>query len=226
MRGVATVNSNKEKSQDKTQAPESPNSEKLRTLRKKKIEEVAVPTQAKPNLTSLKRIPSFSFKDAMAGKASASSVHSALSNSSDTDEDTYDNSEEIEDTAEVEVDEVEFTAANLEKVWVKLANQIKTSRPRIGNALLSSKPSIVDDNLITYDVLSPQQKEELMSIYNEIINYLRKALGSPVLELDFNVAEIESVSARPYTVDEKFKAMIVKNPAVLTLKQALGLDFE
>lgn len=181
--------------------------------------------QARPSLPSLKRTPSFSVKDAMSGKIAPTATASQTS-ASDTGSDALENMDDIEESFNSMVEEVDFTPKNLEQVWNRLASHIKTSRPRIGNALLANKPSIIDDNLITFDVVNQLQKDELMTNYNEIISYIRKSLGMPLLELEFNVVEADSTNARPYTIDEKFKFMIQKNPAVLTLKQALGLDFE
>lgn len=181
--------------------------------------------QARPSLPSLKRrTPSFSVKDAMAGKMASSATASPSSNDSGVD--VADSIEDAEDTFESMVEEVDFTPKNLQQVWNRFATHIKASRPRIGNALLSNKPNIIDDNHITFDVVNQLQKDEITSISNELLGYIRKSLGTPMLELDFNVVEADITNSRPYTIDEKFKFMIQKNPAVLTLKQALGLDFE
>lgn len=180
--------------------------------------------QARPSLPSLKRTPSFSVKDAIAGKVAPSAP--TPSSTSDTGADVSDSFDEVEEPFESMVEEIDFTPKNIEQVWNRFANHIKASRPRIGNALLSNKPTIIDDNHISFDVVNQQQKDEIMTISNELIGFIRKSLGTPLLELEFNVVEADSTNARPYTIDEKFKFMIQKNPAVLTLKQALGLDFE
>jgi hypothetical protein len=181
-------------------------------------------SQARPSLPSLKRTPSFSVKDAIAGKVAPPAP--TPSSTSDTGADVSDSIDEVEEPFESMVEEIDFTPKNMEQVWNRFANHIKASRPRIGNALLSSKPNIIDDNHISFDVVNQQQKDEIMTICNELIGFIRKSLGTPLLELEFNVVEADSTNARPYTIDEKFKFMIQKNPAVLTLKQALGLDFE
>jgi hypothetical protein len=178
----------------------------------------------RPSLPSLKQTPSFSVKDAMAGKITPSAPTPSSTN--DTGTDVSDNFDEVDESFESMVEEVDFTPKNMEQVWNRFANHIKASRPRIGNALLSNKPNIIDDNLISFDVVNQQQKDEITTICNELVGFIRKSLGTPMLELEFNVAETDSINARPYTIDEKFKFMIQKNPAVLTLKQALGLDFE
>lgn len=181
-------------------------------------------SQTRPSLPSLKRTPTFSVKDAMVGKVASSAT--AKSSSSDTGVDTTDSIEDADESFESMVEEIDFTPKNLEHIWNRFATHIKASRPRIGNALLSNKPNIVDDNLISFDVVNQQQKDEIMTFSNELIGYIRKSLSTPLLELEFNVVEADSTNSRPYTIDEKFKFMIQKNPAVLTLKQALGLDFE
>jgi len=179
---------------------------------------------ARTPLPTLRRSASFSVKDAMAGKVTTSPAPTASPNSSSSD--SSDLVEETEDIMENILDEVDLNQKNLEQVWGKFASYVKVSRPRIGFALMANKPNLIDDSLITFDVVNQQQKDEIMTIYNELIVFIRKSLGSPLIELELNLAEVDTTSAKPYTVDEKFKHMIVKNPAVLTLKQALGLDFE
>lgn len=182
----------------------------------------------RPSLPSLKKTPSFSVKEAMAGKvASAVNDNQSSQYTANTAAGNgHDTTDEEEDTLETSFEEVELTSKNLEIAWSRFAEHIKSSRPRIFHTLQSAKPNLIDDTLITFDVVNTLQKEDLMTIYNELVSYLRRSLSTPLLELEFNVAEFESHNARPYTVEEKFKHMIVKNPALLTLKQALGLDFE
>ncbi len=148
------------------------------------------------------------------------------SGSNSTPVDSTDIHDDSDDTIDSIVEEVDLNPKNLEKVWSHFANNIKATKTRIGFSLLSNKPTLVDDNLITFDVVNPQQKDELMTVYNELIGHIRKALGSPMLQLEFNLVEADVTNSRPYTIEEKFKHMVHKNPSVLTLKQVLGLDFE
>jgi hypothetical protein len=221
MSGVTTASSAQATLGNSTASSQDQVSSTQSTTTKKQDE---VKTQIRPSLPSLKRTPSFSVKDAMAGKTTSPSTISQTSSNSGVD--VSDSIEEVEESFDSMVEEVDFTPKNLEQVWNRLANHVKASRPRIGNALLSNKPNIIDDNTITFDVVNQLQKDELTTIYNELVGFIRKSLGTPMLELEFNVVEADSTNARPYTIDEKFKFMIQKNPAVLTLKQALGLDFE
>lgn len=188
----------------------------------------AMQKQPRPSLPSLKKTPSFSIKDAMAGKMPpASATEAALSQTSSAVSNlTSESIEEEEELVDNNIEEVELTPKNLEIAWNKFADYIKPARPRIYHTLMSTKPTLMEDNLVTFDVMNTLQKDDLMNICNELVNFLRRSLGTPMLELVFNLADIESTNSRPYTVEEKFKHMIQKNPAVLTLKQTLGLDFE
>ena len=134
--------------------------------------------------------------------------------------------EEEEEEVEYTLEEVELNAKNLEIAWDRFASHILKNRPRIGFTLQANKPTLIDDMNISFEVVNHHQKDELMGIYNELIHFLRKSLGTSILELEFIVVEADTTNAKPYTIDEKFKSMISKNPALLTLKQALGLDFE
>lgn len=190
-------------------------------------QEETKPISTRPLLPSLKRANSISVKDAMAGKVSPPTTSSTPnSGNSITPTDSIDSFDDADGIIEAVVEEVDLTPKNLERVWARFADNIKATKTRIGFSLLSNKPTLIDDNLITFDVVNLQQKEELMTVYNELIGHVRKSLGSPMLQLEFNLVEADVTNSRPYTIEEKFKHMAHKNPAVLTLKQVLGLDFE
>lgn len=185
---------------------------------------------SRPSLPQLKRTPSFSVKSAMEGKVPpttpTSTQQGTLGATSNGTAGNIGDLEEEEEILDTEIIEVELTQKNLEQAWSKYADYIKPSRPRIYHTLMSTKPTLLNDTSISFDVMNTLQKDDLMNVFNELISYLRRSLGSPLLELEFNVAEFESTNAKPYTLEDKFKHMIQKNPAVLTLKQVLGLDFD
>lgn len=57
----------------------------------------------------------------------------------------------------------------------------------------------------------------------EILGFLRTELKNTSIAFDYQVSE-DTEERRPYTAEEKFKAMAKKNPALLKLAEEFGLD--
>lgn len=57
----------------------------------------------------------------------------------------------------------------------------------------------------------------------ELLGFLRKKLKNSSIAFDYQINE-DKEERRPYTSEEKFKAMAKKNPALLKLAEEFGLD--
>lgn len=66
-------------------------------------------------------------------------------------------------------------------------------------------------------------EETLTSMKGELIRFLRARFNEPNLIIESRVAPTE-VKRQPYTAQEKFNYMAEKNPLIIELQQALGLD--
>lgn len=66
-------------------------------------------------------------------------------------------------------------------------------------------------------------EETLTSMKGELVRFLRMRFNEPNLTIESRVAPAE-VKRQPYTAQEKFNYMAEKNPLLIELQQALGLD--
>ena len=69
------------------------------------------------------------------------------------------------------------------------------------------------------------QMDALQGMRYDLLGYLKSRFNAPKLEINARVAPHE-VNRLPYTPAEKFNYMAEKNPYLLQLKQALGLDVD
>ncbi|MEO9806130.1 MAG: hypothetical protein ABJF04_22915 [Reichenbachiella sp.] len=57
----------------------------------------------------------------------------------------------------------------------------------------------------------------------ELLGFLRLELKNSAIAFNYEISE-DTEERRPYTSEEKFKAMAKKNPALLKLADEFGLD--
>ena len=116
-----------------------------------------------------------------------------------------------------------FELHELKNVWKSYCDQLhKTGRMAMLGTLTLSEPALQADYKITYEVHNDSQMRELELEKPDLIGFLRKQLKNYTLEFVIEKSEA-SKSFKPYTSEEKLKAMEDRNPHVLFLRQKLGL---
>ena len=117
-----------------------------------------------------------------------------------------------------------FELSDLKNVWKAYCDQLhKTGRMAMLGTLTLSEPTIDDNYRISYEVHNDSQMRELELEKPDLIGFLRKQLKN--YTLDFVIEKSEaSKSFKPYTSEEKFKAMEERNPNVRFLRQKFGLQ--
>ena len=117
-----------------------------------------------------------------------------------------------------------FELNELKNVWKSYCDQLhKTGRMAMLGTLTLSEPALHADYKITYEVHNDSQMRELELEKPDLIGFLRKQLKN--YTLDFSIEKSEaSKSFKPYTSEEKLKAMEDRNPNVRFLRQKLGLQ--
>ncbi len=117
----------------------------------------------------------------------------------------------------------EVNRALLLQVWNDYAlTQKKKGRSSLHATLMGAEPSVAGPGLVTFAIVNEVQHNYMRTEKPELLGHLRRALGDPGLELD--VIQ-EEVTMKPrYTNLDRFKLMAERNPALLTLKDAVDLD--
>src|SRR5690606_20895199 len=109
--------------------------------------------------------------------------------------------------------------------WNSFADQLKqTSRITLYTIMTANTPRL-NGTLIEVDVENGVQMDELKLGKIDILNYLRVELHN--FALDIQGVQVEMTKVRkPYTSQEKYQAMVSKNPALETLRKAFNLGLQ
>ena len=59
----------------------------------------------------------------------------------------------------------------------------------------------------------------------DLLDFLRAELRNQKIQLETNLIETVSQS-KPYTAEDKYRAMVEKNPALKVLRESLDLELE
>jgi DNA polymerase-3 subunit gamma/tau len=115
-----------------------------------------------------------------------------------------------------------FTQEQLTDVWTALVSHV-AGKPRLTAALQNVSPVLKADHIISFPVLNDMQKAWMEN--NEIVlNFLRDKLQNDAISLDITVDAESAKITKPYTHDEKFRALTEQYPVVAQLKQIMNLD--
>ena len=139
--------------------------------------------------------------------------------------DESDNTDENEDTPLNQ----SFTFEELNRTWDKYAEKIKSDSPRIYSILKNQKLKLTDETQVyAYFDNNAQMEEFRTRIKPELKAWLREKLNNYLIELNELIENQneDKDTTNLYTVQDKFKHMVQKNPALQQLKQKFNLDFE
>ena len=92
-------------------------------------------------------------------------------------------------------------------------------------SLLKNEYLLKDNNIIEIQLKSPIETKLLSSINDELVQSLRKKLSNDFISISTNL-NMAVAQKKAYTNAEIFMEMAEKNPDLLKLKEALGLDTE
>lgn len=111
-------------------------------------------------------------------------------------------------------------------IWKQYATLLKKNgRTAMSGALTLAEPRLEDVHLIVYDVQNDSQLRELELEKPDLMLFLRKNLNNFKLSLRLIKTDLPPAD-KPFTVEEKIKALEAKNPHVAHLRKKLGLEPE
>ncbi|MBE8714592.1 DNA polymerase III subunit gamma/tau [Sphingobacterium hungaricum] len=129
-------------------------------------------------------------------------------------------SEEIELIEGSEFSEITFEQF-LSK-WHDFAKRVKAESKITLFTIMTSNAPRLSGNKIEVDVENMVQMDELKLGKIDILNFLRQELKNFALDLEGISVEQEKVR-KPYTSQEKYQAMVEKNPSLETLRRKFNL---
>ena len=112
----------------------------------------------------------------------------------------------------------------LRRVWKDYAVQKKREgKNSLHATLIAKEPALAEPRVIAFTIVNEVQEKYLREERIDLVSYLRRELGDPGLELRVDKQEVADLRPR-YTPKDRFSIMAERNPALLKLKDALGLD--
>ena len=117
-----------------------------------------------------------------------------------------------------------FTFEQLQATWKKYT-QIRESIGRSSEVIMLDREISLVDNVIQLVLDNTLQIDLLNDFKADLMTYLRENLQNSSIQLHASVSQQET-KYRPYTQAEKFAFLAQKHPALIDLKNALGLDFD
>ncbi|WP_031525847.1 DNA polymerase III subunit gamma/tau [Dyadobacter crusticola] len=123
----------------------------------------------------------------------------------------------------VRKEELSFEA--LQRLWYEFAEKRREGGNSTTEELTLRSEFKLEGSSIEIALANTHQLEALQNVRYELLGFLKSRLNAPKLDVNARVAPQE-VNRLPYTPAEKFNYMAEKNPYLLELKQALGLDVD
>ncbi|WP_310586660.1 hypothetical protein [Marinilongibacter aquaticus] len=118
-----------------------------------------------------------------------------------------------------EKDEIEFGEA---QVSMALKACGKIFKKQTEQQILKSA-FVLENKRVTLQLVNQTLLDFYQEMKQDILDFLRKEIGSSQLQIEAILVAAKS-EAKPRTEQEKFTAMVEKNPALKLLKDELGLD--
>ena len=125
-----------------------------------------------------------------------------------------------------EIDEQhEFDQEKLEKVWLYYTESIAGQYPNFYSIVSTRKPALKENFVIELRLDNRAQEMTLKERRADLLDFLRGELKNQHIQIETIVVETIGQS-KPYTADDKYKAMIKKNPELKVLRESLDLELE
>jgi DNA polymerase-3 subunit gamma/tau len=119
----------------------------------------------------------------------------------------------------------ELTAENLRIAWYEFAEKRKIEKNSTTEEIALRKAFKLVDHSIEIALDNDHQLDAILGMRYDLLGFLKARFNAPKLDLNPRVAP-EEVDRLPYTPAEKFNFLAEKNPKLLELRQALGLDVD
>lgn len=119
----------------------------------------------------------------------------------------------------------ELNLQNLQSAWYEFAEKRKQIKNSTTEEIALRKEFKLSGSTIEIILDNDHQLEALQNMRYDLLGFLKNRFNDPKIDFNLRVAPHE-VKKTPYTAAEKFNFMAEKNPYLLGLKQALGLDVD
>ncbi len=117
-----------------------------------------------------------------------------------------------------------FTTEAFELAWAEFLQTVQHRKSIIG-VLSDLKPTLKNSTEIHVELDNKTQESYLQSVQTDMMSYLRQRLNNYKLQVIVTFTEVQK-ERKPYTAEERYKAMVKINPQLEALRKALDMDIE
>ena len=114
-----------------------------------------------------------------------------------------------------------FTLEAFEQAWLTLPRLFNQDE-RLKATLINARPTLKENNLIELVLANPLQEQEVLKVKKQILHQLADELKNDHIELQTKVEETKQA----FTVAERYKNLVTRNPQLEQLKQSLDMIIE
>jgi DNA polymerase III subunit gamma/tau len=133
--------------------------------------------------------------------------------------------ETVEEPIITKIPDQAVTLESLKTAWVQLIRHREQVSTSVSEQIILNRAFILEGFDIHLTLDNPLQEGILNEIKLDLLKFLRQNLQNRQLQLSWHVAANDA-KRNPYTPQEKFNALAEKNPHLLDLQRALGLEVE
>jgi len=119
----------------------------------------------------------------------------------------------------------DFDQDQLLKVWTYFTESIARQYPNFYSTLRKRKPILKEGYVIALEIDNHVQEIEVQDKKTQLLEFLRNELRNGKISLITSIVE-RTGDDKPYSSDEKFKAMVRKNPLLKEFKDKLDLELD
>ncbi len=119
----------------------------------------------------------------------------------------------------------ELNLENLQTAWYEFSENRRLQKNSTTEEIALRREFKLVDHSIEIALDNDHQLDAILGMRYDLLGFLKARFNAPKLDINPRVAPQE-VSRLPYTPAEKFNYLAEKNPKLLELKQALGLDVD
>jgi hypothetical protein len=116
-----------------------------------------------------------------------------------------------------------FTENELHSLWPVFIERY-TDQVHLYNSL-KNMPKLENDYLVVISVENSVLQEKTRLMKPEIIGYLRRELKNDFIDVRVDLEERDESEVKIITDEQKLKAMMQKNPALVLFKNKFNLDY-
>ena len=120
-------------------------------------------------------------------------------------------------------DDFIFNENDIRYYWLEFANQLPIEENATAGRMKNLRPKLLNDTTFEVAVENELVKKKMQSMVPQIVKHMRTQLHNSKIEMTVRVIE-SNEAKRAYGNVDQFKMMSSKNPVLLKLKEAFGLE--